>query len=176
MLTRPHGFNLIELMVALAVSTTLLISGVPAWQQLRLRSATAAAANALTASLSQARLAAIHSRQPTVLCPVTPESTACRSDGDWSAGWMLFTDPNLNNQLDQGESVLQRNEDVGSLAILSGRSRPRVRYQPNGTSRGGNLTIRLCADGAAQSAIVVNNAGRPRSERDPEKLSELPCP
>ena len=60
------------------------------------------------------------------------------------------------------------------LHIQSSSGRNHLRYLPDGRSAGSNLTIRICNQkGLLLGAVVVNNAGRPRTER---ARGDTPCP
>ena len=81
---------------------------------------------------------------------------------------MLFIDSNRNRRPDAGDEILRVDIDPTSLALrLPGTSGRRyLRYLPDGRSAGSNLTISLCnRKGEKLGAVIVNNAGRPRSER-----------
>jgi len=168
--------SLVELLVGLVVIVILMTAAAPSLVRLQERSRVAGATNDLLGSLALARSEAVRSGRYAVVCPANAQGTGCRKDGVWSGGWLVFLDLNGNNDVDANERIVTVRHAVGGLAMVSSSSRPRVRYAPSGSSRGGNLTIRICIDGSIQSAIVVNNAGRPRVERDGKALSRLVCP
>lgn len=171
------GLTLIELLMALAILGVLFGAVLPAFGNILDRSARAAINNELIASLSLARSEALRSRHPTVVCPALADASGCRSDGAWHHGWMVFVDANQDGALSPGrDRLLQVHEPLQSATLLSGRSRPRVRYAPNGLNTGSNLSIRLCQAGTVVSAVIVNNAGRPRLEQDARALARWSCP
>ena len=60
------------------------------------------------------------------------------------------------------------------LRVVSTKGRPQLRYLPDGSSAGSNLTISICNNRQQLlGKVIVNNMGRPRSERP---KAATPCP
>lgn len=172
-----RGLTLIELLMVLALLGLLTGLALPAFSALRERSRLAAIQNELLASLALARSEAIRSRRPVLVCPGDGEATGCRDDGLWHAGWMSFVDEDGNHRYDPGgDRLLEVHGPVQGLQLVSTAGRPRVRYTADGLSTGSNLSLRVCRRGEAVSAVVLNNSGRARVERDPRDLARLDCP
>lgn len=170
-----RGFTLIELMVTLAVMAVLLGIGVPSFQRLQQSTRTSTAFHLLTTSLALARLSAVKSNAPVSVCP-SRDGRHCRGDTVWDDGWIVFADPEKNGQPDSETAVLQRIDGIGEgLALRSTGGRKLVRFTPDGWAYGSNLSVRLCVEKKAEllGMVVVNNAGRPRTER-PHEVK--PCP
>ena len=162
----PHqGFSLIEAVVVMAVAAILLAVGLPSYQGMTERSRISSAMHLLSAHMASARNTAISYRTPTVVCP-SNLAGGCRSDGDWSRGWLMFFDPDGNRQPDLPQDIL-RDENAPihpSLRIVTSNGRLQLRYLPDGRSAGSNLTVRLCRDDRLLGRVIVNNGGRVRSE------------
>ena len=159
------GFSLVEALTVMAITTIGLLVGVPSFQGMSERARVSSAMHLLTAHMASARSTAITYRIPTVVCP-SNRSGGCRTDGDWSQGWLMFFDKDGNRQPDAREDIL-RDENAPihpSLRILSSTGRPQLRYLPDGRSSGSNITVRLCREDELLAQIIVNNAGRVRSE------------
>ena len=159
------GFSLVEALTVMAITTIGLLVGVPSFQGMGERARVSSAMHLLTAHMASARSTAITYRIPTVVCP-SNRSGGCRTDGDWSQGWLMFFDKDGNRQPDVREDIL-RDENAPihpSLRILSSTGRPQLRYLPDGRSSGSNITVRLCREDELLAQIIVNNAGRVRSE------------
>ena len=159
------GFSLVEALTVMAITTIGLLVGVPSFQGMSERARVSSAMHLLTAHMASARSTAITYRIPTVVCP-SNRSGGCRTDGDWSQGWLMFFDKDGNRQPDVREDIL-RDENAPihpSLRILSSTGRPQLRYLPDGRSSGSNITVRLCREDELLAQIIVNNAGRVRSE------------
>jgi type IV fimbrial biogenesis protein FimT len=155
---QARGFTLIELMTTLAV----LVRATNAY-------------HLLTGSLAIARLSAVKHGEPVSVCP-SSDGVRCRDDVIWDDGWIVFADPSRADQPASADAILQRIDGVGvGLTLRSTGGRTQVRFTPNGWAYGSNLSIRLCEREGNRllGKVVVNNAGRPRSERyDKAK----PCP
>lgn len=161
------GFTLLEAVTTVAVLAILLATALPSLARLVEYQRASAAIGSLVAHMSLARMAAISHRRPTILCP-SSSGTSCDTGSDWSGGWMLFIDSNRNRRPDPGDEVLRVDLDPTSRTLrLPGTSgRPFLRYLPDGRSAGSNLTISLCNNKDEKlGSVIVNNAGRPRSER-----------
>ena len=162
---RPPGFSLVEALTVMAITTIGLLVGVPSFQGMSERARVSSAMHLLTAHMASARSTAITYRIPTVVCP-SNRAGGCRTDGDWSQGWLMFFDKDGNRRPDVREDIL-RDENAPihpSLRILSSAGRPQLRYLPDGRSSGSNITVRLCREDELLAQIIVNNAGRVRSE------------
>ena len=161
-----QGFSIIEAMIAIAVAAIGLAIGVPSYQSMTERTRISSAMHLLTAHMASARITAITYRTPTVVCP-SNRAGGCRTDGDWSQGWLMFFDPDGNRQPDLPQDIL-RDENAPihpSLRIVSSGGRVQLRYLPDGRSAGSNLTVRLCREDKLMGRVIVNNGGRVRSER-----------
>ena len=164
-----RGLTLVELLISISLMAVLLASAAPGYRQFVERQQAAGLHNRLMAQFAFARSQAILQRANTVLCPSDLSQERCRAGGDWGERWLVFVDSNGNLQRDNNETVLS--VDAADLPsgwrLVSSAYRPRVRYRPNGMAPGSNLSIRLCKGSAPYSAIVMNNAGRPRIDRQP---------
>lgn len=169
------GFTLIEL--ATSVSVMAICAGValPSMGRFIEYQRAAAATESLLSHMGLARMAAISRNQRAVLCP-SSDGTTCEIGTDWSRGWMLFVDEDGNRKPDASDDILRVDMEPTShhLRVVSTTGRQQLRYLPDGRSAGSNLTVSICGkDGAVLQRVIVNNMGRPRSERP--KLPTM-CP
>ncbi|WP_337244980.1 GspH/FimT family pseudopilin [Luteimonas sp. gir] len=167
-----RGVTLFELMCTLGVLLVLVLVGVPAFAQAVAAYHAISAAEHLRADLALARNAAITGGKSVVVCPRT-EDNRCRDDGAWTLGWVVLRDPDRDLTADADHDLLRVASPPGlakgELAFEA--NRPFVRYRPDGRSVGTNLTIAVCSAGRVQRQLVVNNAGRVRTERAREAAS-----
>ena len=168
-----HGFTLMELMATVAVLAIVLGIGGPALRSVHERAAVWRALHLTTAALATARIEAVRRNRPVSVCP-SADGRSCRSDLTWDAGALVFIDGSRTGQPGSPEDVLQVVDSNGDgLSMRATAGRRLVRFSPSGWSAGSNVTLRLCTrTGHHVAQIVVNNAGRVRSER----LETRPCP
>lgn len=172
---RNYGFTLIEVMISMTVLGILAGVATPTLSGLIEQQRTFAAMSSLTTHMALARIAAVTQNRRAVLCPST-DGNHCLPGTDWSGGWMLFLDDDGNHKPDAGEDILRTDLEPTSrhLRVVSTVGRPQLRYLPDGSSAGTNLTISICnPQGDLLGAVIVNNMGRPRSERP---KAATPCP
>ena len=164
---RSGGFTLIELATTVAIMGILAGVALPSMRDFVERQRTLSAVSSLTAHMGLARMAAISRNRRAVLCP-SVDGRHCEAGTDWSQGWMLFVDEDGNRRPDGSDDILRVDLEPTSrhLRVVSTRGREQLRYLPDGRSPGSNLTISICNDRSEVLArVIVNNAGRPRSER-----------
>jgi type IV fimbrial biogenesis protein FimT len=148
--------------------------GVPSFQRLQQSTRVATSFHLLTTSLALARMAAVKNHAPVSVCP-SSDGRYCRGDTLWDDGWIVFADPTRAKQPASADAVLHRFDRASpGIALRSTAGRTLVRFHPSGMAHGSNLSVRLCStkDGTHLGSVIVNNAGRPRSERH----DGTPCP
>lgn len=170
---RIRGFTLIEMMIALAVLAIVASLSLPAFSGLHERNRITAAANELVAHINLARQHAVMRGALAVVCPST-DARNCSGANRWGDGWIVFDDTDRNGQPDSAQDVLRIGPGVPGLVIDSA-GRTAIRYQPDGSAGGSNLTIKLCdpTGHADPRAVIVSNPGRPRVADLP---AHLHCP
>ena len=175
-MNRKHaGFSLVEAIVTLAVLSILMAISLSTFGTTLERAREASTYHLLTTSLATARLGAVMNGVPLTVCP-SLDGRSCRGDEVWSDGWIIYRDPDRTPQPQTNAAVLQRFDGVGGgLQLRSTASRKYVRFLPSGWASGSNLSIRLCRPGRGGflGSVIVNNAGRPRTER---QTGLVPCP
>lgn len=160
-----QGFTALELLVTMAIIAILLTAGVPAFKNYSWNLRMKTAMDGLQTDLSLARSRAISHNIQTIICPAI-DSNDCSGHSDWQDGWIVFTDLNGDRHKQDSEPLLKIASAVEFLDIGSSRSRSYLRFYPNGSSPGSNITILFCDKRGAEYAgkIAVSNSGRIRME------------
>ena len=163
---RAAGFSLMESMIVLAVAAILAGLALPGFQETLQRQRAATAVHQVATQLAQARNTAITRRMPVTVCPSLGDGR-CRSEPDWSAGWLLYLDPTRSPHPRRPGDILRQERQPlhGSVRVLASVGRVRVRYQQDGRSGGNNVTLRVCTDTVLRGEVIVNNVGRVRTRR-----------
>ena len=172
---RPAGFTLIELLATTSILAIVAGIALSPMSALLERQRASAAASALVAHMQLARMTAVNRGRRVVLCP-SSDGAGCDAGTDWSPGWLLFVDQDGNRQADAIDDILRADQQPTSrhLRIVGSAGRQQLRYLPDGTSGGSNLTLSICSQrGELLARVIVNNVGRPRSERPSTTLT---CP
>jgi len=103
-MNRQAGFDIIELMVTVAVLGVLLGVGVPGMQSYIQNNRLTSQINLLSTSLALARSEAIKSNERVVVC-VSKSGSQCEAPGSgttWDDGWLVFIDRNVDSNVDLG--------------------------------------------------------------------------
>ena len=185
--TYKRGFTLIELMVALAVLSTLIVIGVPAFQTFIQNNRQTSEQNRLLLSLLSARSEAVRANVPVVVCTST-NGTSCRdcSSDDcekWEEGWIAFTDVVRGTSTTEGivnasagssTDVCEPDEDcvlsiydglgTGNTLRLAGTTNGNaVVYDTTGASDlGTTLTFTMCVPKTTvHKQLIISSTGRP---------------
>ncbi|MDH5553272.1 MAG: GspH/FimT family pseudopilin [Nitrosomonas sp.] len=169
-----RGVTLIELLVAMSVLAILLGIGVPSFSQFSTNNRLSNASNALFSSFSLARSEAIKRSSRVVVCK-SADGLVCTGAGDWSQGWIVFSDLDNNGTKDGGEIIIQKNAAMPTGYSFTGNANVSnyVSYDTQGMTKliGGGFqsgTFRLCPPDPAVVAgsgreIILSASGRART-------------
>jgi type IV fimbrial biogenesis protein FimT len=172
-MNKQNGFSLIELMVTLAVASIVLSIAIPSYQTAVQNNRRTTAVSELATALQLARSTAISQRVFTVVCK-SPDGATCPTgagSGDWTQGWMIFTDADNNGSLDAGgtDTLIRVHDALTGNATFIGNNNVinQVSFSPQGLTRN-NGTITHCdARGATDaSALIISVGGQVRHARD----------
>ena len=171
-----EGYTALELIVTMAIIAILLTTGVPALKQYSWNLRMKAAMDNLQTDLNLARGHAISHNTQTVICPSIDKSD-CSGQSAWQDGWIIFSDLNSDYRKQDTEPLLKQAGGIAMLNINSSRSRNSLRFYPNGSAPGSNISILFCdRRGAAQAGtIMVSNSGRIRMQTNGSDSTEN-CP
>ncbi|MDE1897465.1 MAG: GspH/FimT family pseudopilin [Xanthomonadaceae bacterium] len=153
-------------MLVLAVLGAL---AAPAFANLLERGRVQAADQGFVTALHLARETAARRAARTLVCP-SGDGMHCADDGRWEAGWIVAIDRDRDGQPDTAPLLRSDRDAIHGSAVRALRlrmqstsGRPRVIFQPDGSSGGSNVTFLICRTGGHNGrGIVVSNSGRIR--------------
>ncbi|WOH39172.1 GspH/FimT family pseudopilin [Thalassotalea fonticola] len=163
------GFSLIELMVTIAIMSSLVTIGMPSYHDLIMRYHVKTEVDKWLLALNHARQAAITSGNIITLCP---SSNGFSCGKNWHDGAILFIDNNRDHQKDDNEVILKVVEQSKNQQVLTWRAfqnRNYIQFQQNGFTWNQNGTLRICsADPTLKynRALIVTRSGRIRPSSD----------
>ncbi|MEO5812693.1 MAG: GspH/FimT family pseudopilin [Rhodanobacter sp.] len=159
---RQCGVTLIEQLMVLVIVGVLIGIATPSMHKLLVRHELQTAQTDLMVALHQARSTAVTSGKRTLLCPST-DGLHCATTTHWEHGWLLGVDADHDNQPD-GAPRYSGVSHAHNLLIRSSAGRHLVRFQPNGSAGGSNLTLLFCEPASHNPtlSVVVSNSGRVR--------------
>lgn len=86
-----RGFSIVELMVALAVASILLVVAAPSFRDALRRNKVSAASNALLADIAYARSEAINRGNIVSICPSADQANCTANGTAYENGWLIYT-------------------------------------------------------------------------------------
>ncbi len=163
----PGGFTLVELMVALAVLSILLVVAAPSFRDLIMDNKLLSESYAMRATLNNARSEALAQRLPVTVCRSADGDTC--STGDWSDGYIAFTDRDRDAVPDDpntitGDMIFIAREVDADLEIeyrnVSGPTDV-VRFDSRGHATGARGVFGFCDNRGAEKmkALGVSAVG-----------------
>lgn len=155
-----RGFNLIELMATVTIASILMSIGLPTFKSIQLQIRAKSNISTIQHSLQFARNMAINYGTRVTVCPLVDG----KCDTNWQAGYTIFLDTGISNQLDAGDTILKQISPFHSDDIVQ-YNRKAVRFLPDGLASGTNGTLTYCPEthtSPYSKAVIVNQAGRVR--------------
>ena len=159
---RQGGLTLPELLVSLAMISTLSLSGISQFRHTLQENRMASEINQFITALHLARSEAVKHGRRIVLCP-RKQGFVCGSSPDWMNGWIVFASDDREH--DPDETVLQAGNPLSAgIRLRSSNHRKRILYQQDGSSGGSNASFTFCDTRklAKPRVICLSNTGRPR--------------
>ncbi|GGK61700.1 GspH/FimT family pseudopilin [Amphritea balenae] len=170
-----RGFSLIELMLVLTILSILLFIAVPNFSGFVSQTRLSGAKDRLISSLSFARTEAIKRGSPSIICR-SVDGINCAGNiviaatRDWAGGWLIFSDENENNLLDNNELMRMETDLNSSLTIEFSRGDlivfNHLGVLQNAAVNEQTFVLSDAGDNAAVTALSVLATGRIRSCKD----------
>lgn len=167
-----HAFSLLELLTCLSISVIILSLAVPSLQETMQRNQKTQSVNQLLGILQYARGSAVFRRSTIGICSGT---NSCNATLDWRNKLLVFADTNQNGQLDINEQLLRTDSLPNELVWHWSNFRDRnfLQFERDGTTRALNGTLTLCKNGQPLHQVVINLAGRLRTQPPPADIQCL---
>lgn len=158
------GFTVLELLTVLLLLGITAAIAVPGWQTLIADNRLNVATNALVMNLQRARSEALKRNTVVLVCP-GDSHVGCRTQGNWSEGWLVFVDTNDNRQVDVGEPIISEVIPEPNTVIRTTRHSTPIAFHYDGRSPGSNTTWTVCdpQSRARTRRIILSNEGRIRT-------------
>lgn len=153
-MNKNSGFTLIEMMVAIAVMSILLLIALPSFQSTMLSVKLRSYSNELVASAYLARSEAIKSNSAVTMC-ASSNGNSC--DGEWAEGWIILN----NNGVIQSHGAL-----ASGYKINAGESKIVFQSTGIGATQAALTVCRSYPEAGSQERVVTISAtGRPAVTR-----------
>ena len=94
------GFSIIELVLALSLAAILLTIASPSVRAIKHENRLSAAANRFFTSITLARNTAISTNSEVIVCQSNPQGSNCNTHGSWQDGWIVWSDFDNDNLLE----------------------------------------------------------------------------
>ena len=168
-----RGFSLLELLMTVTLAALVLTLGLPSFGNLVADKRLRAETDALFHAVHLARKASIVRRRVVSLCP-SSDGRSCDGGADWSNGWILFADADRDEQVDEGEDILEVHAVDERVQVDANR---RIFTLRATELRATNGTLVICdrAGRAESRALVVSYTGRPRVARENTRGEPYAC-
>lgn len=130
---RHGGFTLVELMVTIAVAAILMAVALPSFQGVMRSNRVSTTTNQMIGALSLARMEAIRNTRGAGVCASADGST-CSAAGDWTAGWLVWSDVNGNGTYDgtATDTALRYVQGSDNMTVTGPAGADAIRFDARG--------------------------------------------
>lgn len=111
-----QGFTLLELVVTMTIAGILFGIAIPSFNEAIKNNRLTTLANDFVTSLNLARSEAVKRGQRVSICAST-DGVTCADPGDWTQGWIVFNNPDNNDQVGDGDNIYDEAGDNGERVL-----------------------------------------------------------
>ena len=173
-----RGYTLIELLMALAVTSILTLNVFPNFSALIAQERSTVLTNSLAGALAYARTEAIM-KQTTILTCQSNNGSECTRSGNWHNGWIIFIDKNKNKQREPEEKLLRvyAAVDNGTKVTFRGSAgiRHYMKYKPTGSAFPNGSFLICNPNIGVGKALIMTQSGRLRLSKKQTNGSAITC-
>lgn len=166
-----NGFTLLEFLISASLATILLTLGLPSLVILLTTTESNIYTRHLQSHLIFGQRQAITQQQPVTVCLAIPVRNSTKegcvlANQTGAQRMLVFIDANQDRQFDiaDGDILLSATEPFLEKHTVTA-NRQFVRFSPDGTAIGTNMTLRFCIGQDTQVDIIISPSGRNRSEK-----------
>lgn len=147
MRTRNAGFNLVEIMISLAIVAVMMALAAPNLRDFMRNARITALTNDLMADLQLARTEAVKNSRRTWFCPSAAGSEGHCMGGNWTTQYRtIIVDSNENNDCDAGDLTVKHKiseaaTGTPTIALVGGHTTFGVAFLPSGILSGGAANV-----------------------------------
>lgn len=166
-----EGFSLIELLLAVGISSVVLGLGIPSFKTLVTDNQLVTSTNKLVFDINYARSEAVKRGERVVVCrSANPNSSTPACNGgskNWSSGWIAFVMGDSTNSFDPpADTLIRANSGVNStISLNSNLAAPTFQFKPDGSLDSNAIsTFAVCDKRGVKKGrqIQINVVGRVR--------------
>jgi type IV fimbrial biogenesis protein FimT len=157
------GFNLIELLIILAILAVLVNLALPGLAQSVERNQARVAINEIKRAITLTRYTAINNGVITTLCR-SNDGRNC--GGQWQQGFIVFTDSNADRVINGNDRLIRifpELADSGTLKFRAFQNKQYLQMTPQGFTNYQNGNFTFCPksnDVSLAQQVIVNRSGR----------------
>jgi len=164
--TDSNGFSLFELMIIIAILGLTMAMAAPSLVTMIDNNRISASANDFIAGLQFAKAESASRVNPVTICKKNAGGDDCVAGGDWSQGWIVFSDTDGDASVDGGEVVLLNHEALNPKITFGGTAgvQNSITYRPSGSTSITSTEVLMVCDDRGYSdvakGILVTITGR----------------
>jgi type IV fimbrial biogenesis protein FimT len=177
---RNTGFTMFELIVVVMIVGILTAVGTPTFKYVTASNRIAAEVNGLLGDMQYARSLAVKEGQSVTIC-TSSNGTSCAGAtvNTWHSGWIVFMDPNVNQTVDAGETILRVQPAFtggdqftgGGTPVFTSATFNRMGYAPTGQAAVINISLHDSTNNVQWTrCLAVNPIGSVLTERNGQHL------
>lgn len=152
------GVTLIELLIVVVLAVILISIGMPSYQYVTTRNRMATEVDSLLGDLQYARSEAVRQGQAVTVCvaaSTNPASPSCAASGTttWQKGWIIFSDVNNDQTVDNGDAVLRiQNAFSSGDTFVSNPATAAITFNREGFANLGGGSTRISLNNSSGTA------------------------
>jgi type IV fimbrial biogenesis protein FimT len=159
-----NGFTLVELMVVVAILALLAGIAAPNFSSM-IKDSRLSSANAdFMAALQLAKSESVARVTQVSMCRANGDFTGCAASGNWTQGWIIFSDADGDGTFDGGDVVLHAHEALGNLTYRgTAEVKTDITFNPSGSTSITSIQVLIACDDrgfASGKGILITITGR----------------